>query len=527
VSAFRPEPFSPEERAKLAPWVTDPDAQVFGLVGLREEVVAALMARYSRTARSLRRTLLEEFLDEAAEAGQTGAGSGRAQSLLDRVIGEYGDDSVAQLAVVHLAVEQIPALLARRLERGRLAAYLEQSTRYVPLTQRREDGSWPAWEPPDAPEELLAAYRRAIDASFVTYVRLFEGVSAYLASIDPPQDAPGRRAQRAAALDAARGMLPLAVLTNVGVVASAQAAERLVWRLRADETPGAPEIAEQIAAVLRQLVPGLTQRMDREDRGGRMVEYLRETRAASEPAWQWTVAFVEPAVELVGWDPDAEASVGGWLRFEQGVAASPAEERDRLRGDEVALDAVFADLVGTRENRRHLPGRALEAAVYEAVVACDVGVLRDLARHRLLSLFEPPIAPGLGFCLHPLVVEAGLVDMVRSHLERLGELVLEVREAAGPHLARLLLPMATQTRFGMIVNARELMHLVELRSQPQGHWGYRRVAAALWESVRAVGHHRIAQAMSFVDPGGYTVGRLEAERRAEERGRTCGKDHAR
>jgi len=526
VTSYLPEIFSDEERARLAPFVTDVDAQVFGLVGLDQEVAAALFARYSRTARSLRRTLLEEFLAvEGSVAHARGAGRARADALLARVIGDYGDDSVAQLAVVHVGIEQVPALLARRIERGRLASYLEQSTRYVPLVERRRDGSRPAFVPVELAGATRERYLKGIEASFAAYERVFAGVKAHLAAARPPKDEASRRAQRAAALDAARGLLPLATLTNVGVVASAQAAERLVWRLRAEATPGAAMAAEGLARVLRVLVPGLTQRMDREDRGGRVVEYLSRTRGRPEPPWRWEVRVVDPEVRLAQWDPRAEEEVAAWILFERGEVGSPSEGRQRV-GElgPAGVDALWAAYVGDRSNRRHLPGRALEVATYEVVISCDVGALRDLGRHRMLTFVEPPIVPGLGFSRSELVEEAGLADDVVGHLRALGPIVEEVRQAAGPDVARLLLPFATQVRFGMVVNARELMHLVELRSQPQGHEAYRRVAVELWRSLEAVGHHRLAAAMSFVDTQGYTVGRLEAERRSEAHARAVGKD---
>ncbi len=523
MKSYLPEQFDPRERVMLAPYVTDVDAQVFGLRNLDVEVAAALFARYSRSARSLRRTLLEEFVGDLGPA-RPSSEQARTRALLDRVIGEYGDDSVAQLGVVHVAIEQVPALLARRIERGRLASYLEQSTRYV-LLGRRRDGTWPMYVPEGLSPTTRHLYDDAVERSFQAYDAVRSATLSLLASRDGGEEEALRRAQRAAALDAARGLLPLGVLTNVGVVASAQAAERLVWRLRADTTPGAHDVAEQLARVLHELVPGLTQRMDRPDRGGAMVAYLGKTRAHAEPPWSWNVTLAEPRVRLRRWDPDAEAVVGAWILVERGDAPTLDVARAMLdRSGPAALDALFHSYVGERSNRRHLPGRALEAATYHVEVECDVGAYRDLARHRLLTLIEPPIAPGLGFSVAPLVEEAGLWPFVARHLEDLGRLVEEVRELAGAGVARLLLPFATQVRFGLVVNARELMHLLELRSQPQGHPTYRQVALALWRAVGEVGHRRIADAMSFVDAGGYTVGRLEAERRYEARSQVRGKD---
>src|SRR5467141_1749393 len=132
--------FSPEERAALSPYFTNLDGPVFALVNLPEVVKGALFARYSRSAKSLRRLFLDEFVNDLDVSGDAGIdatiGLERAEALYDKVFFEYGDDSVAQLGGVHLACEQASNLLTKILEWGRLMAYLEQSTRYVAYDTR-------------------------------------------------------------------------------------------------------------------------------------------------------------------------------------------------------------------------------------------------------------------------------------------------------------------------------------------------------------------------------------------------------
>ena len=131
------ETFTQEERRVLAPYFTNLDGPVFALVNLPEVVKGALFARYSRSAKSLRRLFLDEFADQVGEAPTSSSiGTRRAEALYERVLGDYGDDSVAQLGGVHLACEGASNLLTKVLEWGRLMAYLEQSTRYVPYADR-------------------------------------------------------------------------------------------------------------------------------------------------------------------------------------------------------------------------------------------------------------------------------------------------------------------------------------------------------------------------------------------------------
>src|SRR6184192_2881168 len=170
--------FSPEERAALSPYFTNLDGPVFALVNLPEVVKGALFARYSRSPKSLRRLFLDEFAeqvvegDRAAEVGKVGVE--RAEKLYDRVFVEYGDDSVAQLGGVHLACEQASQLLCKALEWGRLAAYLEQSTRYMRYDDK-PGGRWRATVPPELEgTELADRYVAFLDEVFTRYGRMFE-----------------------------------------------------------------------------------------------------------------------------------------------------------------------------------------------------------------------------------------------------------------------------------------------------------------------------------------------------------------
>src|SRR6184192_4357033 len=137
--------FTPDETRALAPYFTNTDRPVFALINLPETVKGALFARYSRSAKSLRQLFLDEFLGTSVAPGipplELSVGTERAEKLYARVLNEYGDDSVAQLGSAHVACEGVSNVLTKVLERGRLMAYLEQSTRYVPYTDR-PNGQW-------------------------------------------------------------------------------------------------------------------------------------------------------------------------------------------------------------------------------------------------------------------------------------------------------------------------------------------------------------------------------------------------
>ena len=152
MSVYVAEDWSTGEADILRRYFTNLDGPVFALVNLPEVVKGALFARYSRSPKSLRRLFLDEFVGDLDISGDTTVdatvGLRRAEELYDRVFFEYGDDSVAQLGGVHLACEQASNLLTKVLEWGRLASYLEQSTRYIAYDSRI-GGRYRFFRPPE------------------------------------------------------------------------------------------------------------------------------------------------------------------------------------------------------------------------------------------------------------------------------------------------------------------------------------------------------------------------------------------
>jgi thymidylate synthase ThyX len=519
-----------EEKARIAPFVTDVDGPVFALTSLPEVVKGALFARYSRSPKPLRRLLLDEFLppdDDVEAAAERAVGEARATALYDRVLADYGDDSVAQLGGAHVAVEGASNLLTKALEWGRLASYLEQSTRYIRFDDR--PGGRYRYHRPErvmAHPELAPRYVAALDGAFAAYAGLIDPMIAHVDALVPEDaatpPAARRNAVRARALDALRGMLPAATTANVGIFASGQAYEALLVRLQAHPLAEARECGERMLVELRKVIPAFLTRVDRPDRGVAHARYLAESartaeRMAHETLGQPPRAADGPAVRLVDFDPDGEARVvahalwpasGRPLAEARAAAAAMSPERRR---------EVLEAYAGPRADRRQRPGRALEATDYGFEVVCDYGAYRDLQRHRLLSLQAQPLTPHLGYDVPEEVVAAGLADGYARVQEESAALYAEL---AGdlPDEAAYAVTFAHRIRFTLVLNAREAMHLIELRSQPQGHESYRRVALEMHRLIREeAGHGAIAEMMRFVDRSLPPAGRLAAERRQAER----------
>lgn len=514
------EVFSPEEAARLRPYVTNLDRPVFALRNLPEVVKGALFARYSRTAKTLRRLLLDEFLDSAGGVQDPSAGQARAEALYDKVFLEFGDDSVAQLGGVHLACEGVSNLLSKALEWGRLASYLEQSTRYVPYTDK--PGGRYKYHIPEGLGPLAPRYRALMEQAFDRYAAWLPRMEAYFEALHPPEgeaDRAYRAAIRAKALDSVRGMLPAATRSNLGIYASGQAYENLLLRLFAAPEPEFQAFGRLILSELREVIPAFMTRVDLPARGGATTAYLKERRSEMQALSQELgLTAAEPsegAVRLLDFDPDGELKVVAAALFSVS-GASEATLLKRARAMSAAERArVLEAYVGRRDNRRHRPGRALERTDYRFEIVGDYGAFRDLQRHRLLSLEWQPLSTRLGYTLPEALAEAGGEADFKALIDEAAETYEALMELA-PEAAPYAVPMACRLRYVLQLNAREAMHLIELRSAPQGHESYRRVAQAMHRAIEGV-HPSLAAAMQHVNHEDVALERIAAERRLDAR----------
>jgi len=535
---YADETFTDEEAEILRPYVTNLDGPVFALVNLPEVVKGALFARYSRSGKSLRRLFLDEFVGDLDVTGDAGVdatmGLRRAEELYERVFLEYGDDSVAQLGGVHLACEQASNVLTKVLEWGRLMAYLEQSTRYVVYDSRLATGHYRYYRDPDVLDSPLGArFVGDMDRMFDTYATLLPELQTWLVRRFPRQpgdsDFVHRQSIRAKALDALRGLLPAGSLSNVGVYGTGQSYEMLLLRMRSHPLPEARRYADLMLVELRKVIPSFLQRVDLADRGGAWSDYLASTRTDTDAVvsrlWPDRLApgreVPEPdaptLVTLEDWDPEGEDKVIAAMCYPH-TALSESETLDRVRslGAEDRR-AVVRAYVGERTNRRHRPGRAFERTGYRFDIVSDYGAFRDLQRHRMLTIEWQPLSPALGYDVPDIVTEAGLRAEFETSLSRCQDLY-ETMVPTFPHQSLYAVALAFRIRFAMQMNAREAMHVLELRSGQQGHPVYRQVVQQMHRLIaERAGHRLIAEAMTFVDHGEHELERLDAERRAEAR----------
>ncbi len=500
------ENFTAEERARLGAHFTNLDRPVFALVNLPETVKGALVARYSRYPGTLRRLFLDEFaqdLPESAALWDAGEGQ-RAAQLYERIFVGYGDDSVAQLGGAHIACEWVSNILTKILQRPRLGAYLEQSTRYIAYDAPMPSGGYRYYRDPD----LGPDYERAMDELFSIYSQALPRVASWAGRDFPrrEEEAPAahERAIKAKALDLLRGLLPASSLSHMGIFATGQTYEQLILHLLAHPLPEARRYGQMILEEIKAVMPSFVARVERPDRGGEWVSYL-SSRAQAGEHWARRLDLDSddlgrhdgPSVRLLRVVGDEEDLLAALL-FE---ASSCSEHSIRAAVSELDADdriELLSALVGERRNRRHRPGRGFEALRYRFEIVSDYGAFRDLQRHRMLTIQWQSLTPDLGAGLPEQVELAGCGDDYRRALERSAaeyhRLVDQGLEAAAPYA----LCLGYRIRYILDLNAREAMQLIELRSGREGHPSYRAVAHEMHAQIAAV-HPAVGGAMTHVD----------------------------
>ncbi|MGI8729200.1 MAG: FAD-dependent thymidylate synthase [Solirubrobacteraceae bacterium] len=503
------ETFTADERARLDPHVTNLDRPVFALVNMPETVKGALFARYSRYPGTLRRLLLDEFAGslDAGGAADDNAEGARAADFYERIFVGYGDDSIAQLGGAHVACEWASNVLTKVLQRPRLGAYLEQSTRYIAYDNPIEGTSRYRYYR-DA--ELGPEYEAAMDEIFDIYRAAIPRVTAWAAERYPAAGGQSERAHeraiKAKALDLLRGLLPASSLSHMGIFATGQTYEQLILHLFAHPLPEARHYGSLILDSLQAVIPSFVSRVQRPERGGEWISYLRGREQAAE-RWAARLGLDRapaddgaggPSVRLTHVDGDENLLLGALLFESTGVA------EDTTRAALQQLDSreraeLLADLAGERTNRRHRPGRGLESLRYRFEIVSDYGAFRDLQRHRMLTCQWQTLTPDLGAGVPEELDEAGAgedfrraLDISRRAYERLLGVGHDRRQAM------YALCLGYRLRYVLDLNAREAMQLIELRSGREGHPTYRAVAHAMHERIAEV-HPAVAAAMTHVD----------------------------
>src|SRR6202158_5764260 len=471
--------FTNAESAVLSRYFTNMDRPVFALRNLPEVVKGALFSRYSRTEKSLRRVLLDEFINEPASGFEKLAGTQagaddmvavrRAEEFYERVLVGYGDDSVAELAGAHVAVERTSTLAAKALEDSRIGiSPLEKSTRYVRFDRPGPDGRHLFYR---GPELVHPEYEPAADALFAVYSSMVEPVTEAIRTRYPIEsgetDRAWKSATRAKALDLLRGLLPAGTRTNLGLFGNGRAFEYLITKMAAHELPECRRLAADLHQELALVIPAFVERA-LDDRYGRpaaeRMARIRQATATLAPRGT-AEPVVGPSVKLIEFDPDAERKVVAAALFTYSGLSLEEQSGDPAQ--------VLEALLGDRANRRQRAPRALEHAQYTFEIVANFGAYRDLHRHRMLTQDRQLLGTALGYDLPPGLAELGIADRFRAAVEGAAPVYPTLERDAGAALAQYIVPLPLRGRGYFPAELREVYHLCELRTTPQGHPDYR------------------------------------------------------
>ncbi len=542
--------FTADEQRALAPFFTNLDRCVFGLK-LPQEVAGALFSRYSRSTKSLRRTFLDEFLGDPELGlkdllgGQTSATDNsvalkKARAFYDRVLVGYGDDSVAQLGGAHIACENVSNVAAKLLEDARIGiAPLEKSTRYVRFDQKDSAGNYLFYRE----LRIMASrhrdpYLEFMNLLFETYSRQMEPMIHFVSKTLPIEqlevrdpttgkalsyaeakkdeklkrwaETAYRATVRAHACDVLRSYLPAATLTNVGIFGVGQAFEYLLSKLYSHGLSEAKELAGAMHGELNQLIPSFVKR-------AQVNDYLIGTAAAAKAlardALETASAGASDPVALIDYDRNAEEKIIAAMLYPHGRHPLQQLRQMAARMSAAERRKILVDYFAKRRHRRDKPGRAFENVYYTFDILGNLGLYRDLHRHRILTQERQAFTTAHGYDPPPEIEEAGFKTEFDRCMEKAAELYEQIYRDLSSE-AQYVVPFAYKVRWYMKMNLREAVHLCELRTMPQGHPDYRFITQEMWRRIQEV-HPTLAELGKFIDWKSYRLGRLQSEMRTE------------
>jgi len=432
---------------------------------LPPEVIAVTFAKTSRSPQSFREIAAELTTEKSAE-------------FHEKWVLGYGHASVAEHAVLHIALENVSRLAIEALESTRLASYTEKSTRYQIFN---------AFYLPRriAQSPFADLYVETCNHLFKTYHSFLEPIRRLIQEWFPRREEESDRAYAARIhsryVDVCRYLLPCATLANVGMTINARSLEHAISKMLSHPLEEVQGIGEELKAAALQETPTLVKYASPNP-------YLMETQAAlkdlARRAEGGRSRGTEEPVRLVEYTPDAEVKVAAALLYRYGSGSYEEALRYTRALPRSALEGILQEAL-CRLRRFDVPLREFEHVTYTFDILCDQGAYFDLKRHRMTT--QSPQRPTVeyGYAIPRAIEEAGLRPAFEDAVERATEAFRRI-SGAFPEEACYLVTNAHNRRFLLTCNLRELYHLVSLRSRSNGHFAYRRIALRMYELVREV-----------------------------------------
>ena len=530
--------FSITEKKILSDHFSNTDRNVFAIITPRQVDRGALMSRYSRTDKSMRRIFLDEFLKNKK----------RGEEFYNRVLLEYGDDSVAELGEAQIAIEGLSNIAVKKIEDRRIGlSYLEKSSRYV-AWNKKEKGKYRFYRDTEIMKSKFAdMYEESCNFSFdiyskniepmVNYVRekypiekysfkdSTDGKEKLFSKLKNESDIKSanmiyRGSTKAKALDILRGLLPASTLTNVGITGNGRAFEYLLTVLGSSELKEEQDLASKIKKELDTTIKSFVRRAD--DKYGKAFQkYLKDIKNKSKSI---TTKEIKPihtvgtVTKLVEYESEKQAidKIITSIMYEQSPSTSYQNILQQVKKlSKEKKIKIINEFTKLRTNRRHRPSRAFESVYYTFDLCNNFGMFRDFHRHRALTLERQLLTTDHGYNMPNEIKILGIQKDFKDCMNKTKETFEKIRKKY-PEQGQYVVNFAYNYPYFMKFNLREACHLIELRTVPQGHVDYRRVAQQMFKQINKV-HPSLSKIMKYVDLKEYDLERFESEKRTEEK----------
>lgn len=534
------EEFTSSEKAVLLKHFSNVDDTVFAITTPRQVDRGALMSRYSRTDKSMRRIFLDEFL----------ANENRGEEFYNKVLIEYGDDSVAELGIAQIAIEGISNIAVKKIEDRRIGlSYLEKSSRYVAWDKKINDEFKFYREPHIMNSKFADAYLQSCNLDFEVYSKNIQPMIKYVREKEPIENLKFKDSTtgqeilfsklkeeqdiksaisiynattKAKALDILRGLLPASTLTNVGITGNGRSFEYLLTILFSSDLEEEKLLAKKIKHELDTTIKSFVRRSD-DKHGLALQNYLKSLKNAANKLAKkqhFPTKSMGSLVKLVDYEPESKAldKIITALMYEGQTNSYETLLRNVKKMSMAEKSKIVKNFANLRKNRRQRPPRAFEMTQYIFDIVGNFGMFRDLHRHRVLTLERQLLTTDHGYALPKEITDLGIEKDFKECM-KLSKTVFDSMRNKFPQQSQYVVNFAYNYPFFLQLNLREAAHLIELRTIPQGHIDYRRVAQKMFLSIGKV-HPNLSKIIKFVDLNTYELERFESEKRIEEKRKT-------
>ena len=533
--------FTNYERKKLLKHFSNTDKSVFAIITPKQVDRGALMSRYSRTDKSMRRIFLDEFLKN----------QNRGEEFYTRVLLEYGDDSVAELGGAQIAIEGLSNIAVKKIEDRRIGfSYLEKSSRYVSW-DKKMNGAYKFYREPDIMKSRHAdKYLEACNFDFEVYTKHIKPMLKLIRENDPIdnytfKDNNGKEkkfrklvtsdsiksaqkiynaATKAKALDALRSLLPASTITNVGITGNGRAFEYLLSIMFSSNLVEERKLASDIKNELDTTIKSFVRRSN-DKYGIALQKYQQDIRKNSvklckryskgNPIQGSFVKLIESETESSALD-----SIIAALIYEQSHGIEFGQIKKNIMNLRKKQKVQIIDqYIRIRKNRRHKPPRAFEMVSYTFDLITNYGMFRDFHRHRALTLERQLLTTKHGYHTPNEIIQLGIQKEFDECMSMTKNVFEKIRIKM-PEQSQYVVNFAYNYPYYMKLNLREATHLIELRTVPQGHIDYRIIAQKMYKLINKK-HPILSKIMKYVDLDQYELERFESEKHTEEKRRTC------